>query len=446
MYMFKKYADDLYKLAIDLNYDMASTEWRQVEKISRSKLPPFLEGVFRFIWKLIFSIRHRHYPSVKSDIVFLVGSNNNIKSINPVFERLKKARLIGYNGQVSAETHIPEFFFYCRSILAIPKFILSYLSCDNAYIKWTMKKRPDRYLLAFVAISIWEKILKKLECRILVLTNDHVVWARAAMYAAHNLGIKTVFVPHAPTGNGPPELQFDYAFLDGESQFKQYSKRGLSRTVAILSGAVRYEKFVKLSLTKGEGLLVCYNTIDDFDFITSSLSKIVKFKGGREVWVRPHPADRRRFESIRSACQDFGVNFVDPSTPIERDFDDVGYVIAGLSGVHVDGLMAGKMAVTVRGWYSEDYYDLIKLGLLKVLDEWSAIEDMSRDVNSDAELELRNLNWNVADTGFVPSCAVAQFLELLLRKDFVLDRRSLQTDDVEYLFDQEIGAYRTYGR
>jgi hypothetical protein len=437
----------LYKETADLNYDLSSIEWRQVEKTSHSRLPGIVQGFLRFFLKLFSSIKYCRYPRSKAEILFLIGSDNNFKSLSPVFNGTKNAGLIGYNGQVSYRSHIPEFYFYFYALFSIPRFFLAYFACPDKYVRWTMRRRLDRYLLAFSSVSQWTRILSKTCCRVLVVSNDHVVWARSALKAARNLGIQTVFIPHAPTGQYPPKMEFDYALLDGKAQFYTYLKAGIGSTKCFITGAIRYEDLVLLSDAEGYGILVCFNPIDSSEFIRKFLSSLQSENIRRPVYVRPHPSDTRRFELIEALCSEFGLEFCSPQEPILNQLQKVDTVLAGVSGVHVDAIMAGRRAFTVNEWYFGDYYGLKEMGLLKVISALTDIRsiDGNKYYSASAKTKMENLNWHKSDLNLLPSQSAAQLLNDISSGSITQSEQIIKCLKVDFCFDETNEAYFSYG-
>ncbi|SNB54889.1 hypothetical protein SAMN04487880_0600 [Marinobacter sp. es.042] len=442
----KRSSENYFETTSKLNYDLASTKWRQLEKTSKSKLPSALEGILRLFAKLIGSFKYRQYPAIKSDVVFVVGSRNNFKALDPVRRSLGSASVIGYNGNTSLDEHIPELWFYLSSLIHLPKFLLAYLACDDRYVRWTMRCRIDRYLLAFSSVRIWTGILKRSSCKVLVISNDHVVWSRSAIYAAKDLGIKTVFIPHAPTGEHPPDLIFDFALFDGVHQYQKYRYDPQSSTRCAVIGAIRYERFVSVSDQVGNGVLVCFNSIDSEKFVHRIISELAKLSPDRPIFIRPHPADLRRHQMMESLAGQFGLHYCRPESDIIDQLRKVKVVFAGLSGVHVDGIMAGRKAVTLEEWYEGDYYGLKRAGLLSVVGSISDLTEMlAEGTPESASVEaLAALNWHKSGRSPLPSYSAARLIEGIARGAVTLEEQVVEIPPSRLKFQDDLGVHYAY--
>lgn len=393
---------------LDLNYDLTSEKWRQIEKTSPRRSMAILEGVARLIFLVFLSLfRKRAYPR-SPKVLFLVGTLNQAKSIIPVARKTNDAFVVRYHtGSVGCRS-VPEWKFYLLGLFRLPLFFKYYKECRSSYIRWVMRKRLDRFVLALSAIDVWFRYLQRVNPRVLVVANDHTVWPRSACKAAEMLGIRTVFIPHAPVGNGFPPLDFDYALLDGEFQAQKYPS---GRAKVLTIGAVRYEEYVMYPAARcidGNGVLICLNKIDSLARAEQMISRVKRW--GLPVKVRPHPADRIRFMTIRKLAERYGAEYIDGRAPLSGAVEKVSYVVAGLSGVHMDAVMLGRIPITFTDWYSGDYYGLRQLGLLTIMhpDEMPT-EVEEKDLSSSAG----RLNAHLTHFDELPSDLAASFINKL---------------------------------
>lgn len=406
----KAFAEKAYHKATYFNFDLSSLTWKQLEKTSKNKWPAAVEGFLRLAYFMLGSLRYRSFPDIKCDVLFVVGSENNKKSVMPVIAGQDRWCVLGYNSAMPKDAHIPEMYFYLNSVIRIYRLLLAISFCKEPYIRWAMKKRFDRYLLSFGSVGVWKKILEFSECKTLVLSNDHIVWTRTARVAAAELGIRTVFLPHAPTGDSPPPFEFDVGCMDGVEQLRRYRPWNKLNPLMVLTGAVRYEALAKNEVPEGEGFLFCFNTMDSLEFIEQSLEDVRNAVPEAYIGVRPHPADLRRLESIRQICVRLEITFFDPSTNLLANLEGVRWVFAGVSGVHVDALMANRQPATLGAWYSSDYYGLREAGLLRVIDSWKSLPDIAALRSDEFRAKVINLNWNFNDRSLSPAKAVAELI------------------------------------
>lgn len=389
---------------LDLNYDISNENWRQLERLHARRVPALVEGVGRLIFWFLRSLMFlRHKPTACS-VLFLVGSRNQVDSLRPVAEKTSGSLITAFHRQRAVGGHVPEGWFYLAGLRRLPRLLAAYRAVDSDYVRWTMRKRLDRYVLAVGAVQTWEKYLKSVRPRVLVVSNDHNVWTRSACKAAKRMRIPTVFIPHAPTGKHPPRMIFDYAFLDGLHQARQYETGGAK---VLLAGAVRYEKLINSNYEKGQGVLVCFNKMDDMRFVEKIVKRVEKNFSGI-IKIRPHPADEGRYKAFQLIASRHGVQFVSGDVPFSEVVKGVKYVMAGVSGVHVDALMAGLTPMTYSDWYEGDYYGLRAVNALWVLeaDQHSSFSRINATPSSSHALNRHLLHPEIR-----PSSIIAAVLE-----------------------------------
>lgn len=402
---------------LDINFDLSSIKWRQLERTSRLNIPSLIEGVLRLFYFGGRSLTKFNPFWGATDVIFLVGTQNNLNAITPVLKKLDlNAKVLSYHDFEKQDGVVPEFYFYIMGLLTSYKYLFSYFYEANRYQKWVMRKRFDRYIFSCSSVFIWKRLLKLNKTKLVVISNDHSAWTRSAIKAAKELNIATAFIPHAPTGNDPAPLDYSVAFLDGVIQEMQYDNKG---TNVVLSGAIRYEEMVYKTRNKdrdrGNGILVCFNKLDSIQFISKILSS-VKENLNCKVVVRPHPADKLRFDKIKEICTLEKCMYSDPFDSFYTSAIGTNTILAGVSGAHLDGLMMGMIPVTLEGWYEGDYY---RLKERKLLVEVKTVENLSTldvDINHITS-KLYEYNIHCSNPKKLPSEIVRESLFLMLKSN-----------------------------
>ncbi|WP_266067146.1 hypothetical protein [Vibrio sp. 14G-20] len=165
------------------------------------------------------------------------------------------------------------------------------------------------------------------------MSNDHNTINRSLCIVANCMNIKTVYVQHSPVNQYFPRMIFRYAFVDGTESEMVYKKNDNDRTHYIKLGALRYVELYPLKKIerKGVRVLVCVNKLDDVEVVNSYLNTFVKSE--IDFKVRLHPAmksDKAQNLELR---------------PLSECLVEYKYVLAGDSGVLVDAVVAGSIAL-----------------------------------------------------------------------------------------------------
>ncbi|WP_251360144.1 hypothetical protein [Kangiella sp. TOML190] len=357
---------------IELNYDIMSCEWRQLEKTSQlSNFPlSLIKGFLRLLWfilKSILSFRISFFK--KGRVELLVGTPNNYQAAFVLDKKGLNTRVVGFHNYTgrTTDTNVPSILFYIVGLFLFHRVIVSYYSA-NGYQRKCILNRLDQFVASSGAIFVWKNLFKLTSPKFVFTFNDHNFWMRSAVAACNELGIPSGYVPHAPVGKGFPPLSTTYSFLDGEMQARLYE---VESSEIIYSGALRYEEIVLQNKERrSKSLYICFNMLDSKKLILEVLDDVKSgFTGG--VYIKAHPRDKDRFNFFKNACDEYGFTFLDASFPLYKLLDKGGYVLAGVSGVHIDALMCGLVPVTLKQWYKGDYYCLIENNSLLVLSDIS---------------------------------------------------------------------------
>lgn len=87
-------------------------------------------------------------------------------------------------------------------------------------------------------LAAWRRTLRRRPLRALVVATQHMVSVRAVVRAAHEAGVPTAYLPHAPAADVPyyRDLPFDLAALRGEGERAWYESLGAEATTLAVVG------------------------------------------------------------------------------------------------------------------------------------------------------------------------------------------------------------------
>lgn len=404
---------------MDLNFDICSLEWRLLEKIQvRANLNPVLEGASRALFFTIKSFLQWNIFVKRHSVIFLVGTHNQYLSLKNVAEKTRGGYVLGFHNYSAPDldARLPSGLFYIFGWLVFPISLFNLLNIENRYQRTALIKRLERLVVSGSSIFVWKLLLFIWKPRAIVISNDHNHWTRSAMRAASKVGVRTIYIPHAYTSDTFPALECSVSFLDSETQRDLYGQNNtLAGTDVRITGAVRYEKKVKKpqrnELPPLRGVFICFNELDSTDFIVSILGEIAnKLLNKYQIFVKPHPADRDRFDTIQDLCRRLLLNYVEPHDDIHNYSDKTQVLLGGVTGAHIDALMYGMLPLSLSSWYEDDYYGLLREKAVLCLTELSDLPQCYQKFGTALYSIAQRFNYHLVDLDTLPSQTIADYL------------------------------------
>jgi hypothetical protein len=410
---------------VDLNYEICSEKWNLLGKLkSRFSMPYVIEGFIRAIFFTCKSVVDFNLNSGKGDVLFLVGSHNQFKTLCAIKfdgDDLLTVSFLGYHNYFSKtlDGRVPTLLFYALGWLTLPITLYSFLSIKNKFHRRALLCRLDRLIVSGVAVKVWRFLFKRWRTKVLVVSNDHNHWCRSAIKAANSLSIKTCYVAHAMTNSDFPDLDVDLAFLDSNYQKSLYGIVDKNKTLVKVVGAVRYEQVIAMaSGTALTGVMVCFNQLDSLRFMKELAIQLQCLASqGVKIYIKAHPADYGRYKEIELLCHEFGYVFVAPKSNIWDYRNEVQVLLGGVTGAHVDALMCNMIPCTLATWYKGDYYGLQKEGSILVL---AHLSELAQNIESRAQQILTTrvrYNYHLNNLSKKPSSIIKETICKLVNND-----------------------------
>jgi hypothetical protein len=247
------------------------------------------------------------------------------------------------------------------------------LLAGHSYKNIIVKKYYNNYLMPYILLPFYVRLLAKIQPKIVIVSNDHNISTRTLRLAAEVLGIKTAYLQHAFVTTTFPPLNFDYAFLDGHESMKVYEKcndnfdefNSLNCTV-LLTGQK------KLILTNKPEINFCVgvacNLLDEYEELEKLL--LVLNEQNIKVVVRPHPRQTKLFvEKLINLSQTMPLlSFSNSLSENQNDFFyKISLLLAGNSSIHLEANIANLNSYYVtlgKEPVVDDYYGFIASGLI----------------------------------------------------------------------------------
>lgn len=360
--------------ARDLNWILCNEELQLIYIVAR--LAPrnliysgmrFALGAFR---SLAFLFRRRR-PK-KSEVIFFVSGENMYKAMIPVIKKSPQSSVIEIINPLSRRAHafFPLHRVYCRALFNSIAVIKEYQETKNLYIKDVYKARGDLLAIAPSMLEVSISYLKFLNPKVVVVSNDFVLWDSAIIQAAKQLGIKSVYMQHSTVSKHVPPLNVDFAFLDGHDAALKYNAHKQTNSYGsqiYLTGGARHDAIFKLRprSRSSQTIGLCLNMGDSIEAIRHT-AHALSSNTNQTITIRPHPRESR-ISQLRLISKEVGARWSDPNNNSVTEFlENHDAVIAGDSSILLEAALCNRNAITYRRLGAfDDYTGAVKNNVIR---------------------------------------------------------------------------------
>lgn len=370
----------------DINYEFCSEDLGNLNFPS-AILPK--KGVFLRIVSLFKGVvkygmkRTTNSCITKNTTLFFVFAQNEINSVQPIVNQLPNSKLFGID---SFKNGYPIFKIYFYSLFFVPVVFYRLIICKDAYHKKSFQYAFDGFCIAYASRYILKKYLKEIEPTKIVIANQLSCFHRSLAFTAKELNIETVYIQHASVTKNFSNLNiFSSALLEGEDSLIKFQSNGTVNKDLFLIGMPKFDKyFFNISKkTVIESIGICTNGMDDFESYRDLLLELIGMFPDVKIFVRPHPADRRKLDwynlAIDNNCLFSDVAQVESF----QFFDDVSFIIAGDSNIHLEAALLNIPSVYYDPSENNvDWYGFSSQGLVFYAKDKGSVIDHIKKVES----------------------------------------------------------------
>lgn len=318
-----------------------------------------------------YSVKQFFFGSKKYDVpnsietVFIVCTLNQLRALEGLIKNTPNSMVISIfpvDCRHNLITDVSGNFLY--SLKHLPKLFFSLLR-EKGFRKKAMIYHFDDFLNTPGVFDHAKKHLKAIMPKTIIMANDHTFFPRSYFRVAQKQGIKTIYTQHASVSAYFPDLDFDYAFLDGQEALDKYTanRRRYSSKV-FFSGSPRFDKIPLMEKNNIFDLGIAINILDEQGNIISLIESILA--SSIKVAVRPHPAlDNKSF--WEEYCRKNSIGYSDPLSETAVTFiSNCKSFIAGDSAFHLEVALSGKISYffNFQNEPTTDWYEYIKNGLI----------------------------------------------------------------------------------
>jgi len=225
----------------------------------------------------------------------------------------------------------------------------------------------------------FRKSLAGCGARVVCLASANSPDSLGMRFAAHALGVPTVFVPHAavPCRSDGPTLDFSLAVLSGAASLNAFAEAGKVSGRVIFAGIAGHSSPLRLAKLKNEirtfGIFL--TGLTDRQRLANFIGKLLHRYEGAKIVIRPHPLEVVNIpmdeitERFRSVVISRGVF-------LAEDIQRCDFVFIGNSSVVLETLKGGTPAALLQGIDAvpHDYYRFIENGVVPEIDDISGFD------------------------------------------------------------------------
>lgn len=352
---------------------------------------------FRIISFVRFLVTNYHSNSKqknkKTRHLFFIGTLNQAKSLIECLYSLKNSKqetlaiyLPSVHDKLPKDLPVQKLYFSKSQIIV--SLILLLKNGPKLYFKIRKERKFESFkyfniiIQSYIFIPYFLDILDKIKPISCITSNDHSVPNRSFLAVAKFLNIPTIYMQHASVSNLFPQLDVDYAFLDGMNSLGIYESIGnedYSKTTIFLTG--QKKKINKVTKDQSNfQIAVAVNNLDDINKTLDFIEVLKKIN--LKIKIRTHPAQYPFFlaKLHHYINNNQHVIFSDPAQEsLDSFFTKSLFLVAGNSSIHLEAVIAGLPSYFYNFSNNDDmsdYYGYIKLGLISQL---PTLQGLSRE-------------------------------------------------------------------
>ncbi|MFV8570515.1 hypothetical protein ACNQ6O_04800 [Marinobacter sp. SBS5] len=346
----------------------------------------FFLQVSKFIVFLLWDLCLKQPPELNRSAKFLVfaGTANQMDSLDQTIESLKERGeelvCIGDPRLLSDKDKGKNYAPCQLSVTDIARTLFLLATRGLGLYRGLKASHPvsvgwyfANFCQVYRYLSYFYRVLSQVQPEFVITANDHNVPNRCMLGVAHHLGINTVYMQHASVSPLFPALRVNYAFLDGQCALDTYRECELNQPdtarevpipKVILSGQKKHLRRTNRPHKKVVG--VAFNALDNAEAGIAFVNALAD--NGLMVRLRWHPgqAPRDTEQYRRAFVNSEQVMLSYPrKEPISDFMEQIGWLIAGNSSIHLEAGLAGVMPIyyEIEPTGRPDYYGYVKRGL-----------------------------------------------------------------------------------
>lgn len=364
---------------------------RRINELTHLKSKDKNKGLYRRIGVFFYNIFSRMsiFDSAKINSKYLVysGTKNQYDSL------LSSTKALSVNSSVlsildgrwlkKSNKHEEYMIFTPKIVvMALCLFILRSISLHKrlklAGHTDSISLYFDRFCSIYYYIPYFIDLLKSVNPKFVLMSNDHSPANRALLFVAKSLGIKTVYMQHASVSELFPELDFDYSFLDGDRAYQIYRAISLSENDGnlnnfnqkhiFLTGQKKPIKNKMISNSEHNGSCgVGFSHLDSNLFIIKAMDSLLQAFEKCHVRLHPshsvHNVEKLKNHYLNNDRVFFGL---EGKASLENFINSIEVFFGSQTSLHLEIALSGIKCFHIENSVikNNDYYGYEQAGLV----------------------------------------------------------------------------------
>lgn len=281
------------------------------------------------------------------DIVVLVGTNNQVRSIEALSTRNEVGFITYRTGVASSWSFINKVYIdkmFSRLIRASIYLFKEYKQEEKN--GWLVLINLNEYILAEIRRDfLFEYFESNAGITDLFILNELKGEFRSAVLAARDAGVRSWYVPHGITLDLQHELVpiCDVYLFSGKYEVRSYTEGIYDRRLYYMTRQV-YKNIEKSLVYRKKSIGLASNSGSDYGKVKRLIQKLKTW--GYDVIYRPHPGhDQRKEKNFSIEC---GVEYSNSNTEsLDKYFRYIEFFFCGNTSMVIDSLLRGRKTAIV---------------------------------------------------------------------------------------------------
>lgn len=393
-------------------------------------------GILNYIYSLFQSIfinplSFKKIGECNEGSLILYSSKNQLNALEPLHKILE----IENNHCIISTKELPFIYSYISSLNSIGDFI-RYYKQSTSEERRIIGNEFCAFLRSYGDYKLFLRLFKKKRPKILIVANDHSSTFRAALLAAKEVKIKTLYVQHAAVTNKFPKMIFNYAFLDGYDAYCKYREKGIESDSVFLIGGVRFDiSNRKEKKRTGDFVIGVALTLKDTEEEwQKTIAKLKEEYAPNKILLRPHPG--MNVARIYEYSKNEGIGFSDSRSENSFDFiSNIDFLLANETSIHLDAAIMHTPSVVCSCLSNKkftDHYGFVKTGIVERIKDIKEVLPYIKNYHFSPSVEsIRryNASYNTSVEGSVSSI-ICSFIRDTISGAIFYDERLNNKDSI----------------
>jgi hypothetical protein len=314
--------------------------------------------------------------SINDKILCFSNSLNQFNALKPLKSRIENLVFSGLSRE--SENRIPMGVGCVISFLMTPMFIweiIMYRDNRNKLIYFI-----ESYFFIRGIYVWWVIYLKFHKPKVIIMSNDHLVWHRVLRMAGQKNSIPVVYIQHASVTEKFPRLEYDLSLLEGRDALSKYEKKGISGKVELV-GMIKYDLYHGyINKTNSVNTIgFCTNLLDEEEKIYNTVTTLYNNIDNKRLIIRPHPRDQRHglYDRLK---EELGIELSNSKSENAFEFlQKIDVNVASECSIHLEAVLLNVYPIYFKLKYElSDHYGFIKNGLID--DVFEGVIELSKRI------------------------------------------------------------------